>query len=162
MERFLICSNCASDGKESFFKDVGQGFQLNNSMEHCETLMANEEDGPTPSHPLEERLKTLMGTPKGPTAFSLTEFLQDGIKKIPKMKFRDLEPRLPLWPKQVSNPHVWPHRWVNEFNTKVILSSVHTFLEISSRGFEEIHRPKHLFFKVTLSYGIEFRVVSVI
>jgi hypothetical protein len=63
-------------------------------MEHCESLMANEEDGPTPSHPLDERQKALMGTTKGANSFSLTEFLQDGIEEIPKMKFKDLKPSL--------------------------------------------------------------------
>jgi hypothetical protein len=65
MERFLICSNCHRDGNERFFKDVGPGFQLTNSMELCESLMNNEEDGPTNSHSLDRGQKALMGASKG-------------------------------------------------------------------------------------------------
>ena len=102
MERFLVCMRCSRESKESFFKDVGQNFKLNNRMEQCESLDDNVE-----GHPLDAKQKTLLATTKGPTAFSLTEFLKDGIENIPKMSFTNLQPKM-----QVGD-QVWIYRDAN-------------------------------------------------
>ena len=89
MERFLVYSKCSREDKESFFKDIVLGFQLNNSLEKCKSLMDN-----VVSHALDEKQKKLLATIKGPSVFSLTAFLADGIKNIPKMLFIELQPRV--------------------------------------------------------------------
>jgi hypothetical protein len=107
MERFLACSRCSREGKESFFKDVGPGFQHPNDMEQCEEAKG---------HPLEDKLKCLLVTTTGPTAFSLTEFLKDGIENIPKMSFTD------LWPDMQVGDQVWIYRDANTTSCNPVAS----------------------------------------
>ena len=111
MERFLVCSRCSREGKECFFKDVGPAFQLHNDMELCLNLT-----GDIKGHPLEEKLKSLLATTKGPNAFSLTAFLKDGIENIPKMSFTDLRPDM-----QVGD-QVWIYRDANTTSCNPVAS----------------------------------------
>merc|ERR1712096_32575 len=44
LERFLVCTKCAKDGKDSYFMDIGPGFKPQNDMEKCCSLKYEDDD----------------------------------------------------------------------------------------------------------------------
>ena len=94
MERFLPCPVCMTQGKDRYLSAVGPGFEPLDPMEFCRNLNAEDfddaEDCIDQKHGIDERQKCLIGGIKL-KAVTLHEFLKDGIQKIEKMPFRELE-----------------------------------------------------------------------
>ena len=97
MQRFLPCPVCMVQGKDRYFFEVGPGFEPLDSMEFCQSLndqdLEDEESYNQPKHKIDEKQKSLIRENELKVV-TLNEFLKDGIQKIEKTAFRDLDAAL--------------------------------------------------------------------
>jgi hypothetical protein len=95
-ERFLMCSMCNMDGRDGYFLDMAFGFHPRNDMQACVSLT----DDLSASHQMSANQQGLIRR----EPLSLTDFLEQGIEKIPKKKFKDVLPML------VPGDQLWIYR----------------------------------------------------
>ena len=97
MQRFLPCPACIIRGKARYFFEVGPGFEPLDSMEFCQSLndqdLDEEEDYNQQNHEIDEKQRSLIKANELKVV-TLHEFLKDGIQKIEKTAFRDLDAAL--------------------------------------------------------------------
>ena len=96
--RFLPCPTCTPQGKDRYFFDVGPGFEPLDPMEFCQSLNYedfddDDDDCEDEKHGIDEKQKSLIRR-NDLKVVTLHEFLKDGIQKIEKRPFRELEGNL--------------------------------------------------------------------
>ena len=94
MGRFLPCPVCLTQGKDRYFFAVGPGFEPLDPMEFCQSLNDDDiddaEEDVDQQHRVDEKQKSLiLGNEL--KAVTLHEFLREGLQKIEKKPFRELE-----------------------------------------------------------------------
>ena len=106
MQRFLICPKCLHKGSERYFgtrgETLGPEFQIFNDMDQCASIVP-EEGTVMKRHSIADTHQIMLK--KAPKKiFSLYAFLRDGIEKIEKKPFKELQPTLKV------GDQVWIYR----------------------------------------------------
>ena len=101
MQRFLICPKCIPEGKERYFSEVGPGFAISDTLDHCATMYL-EQEASSKKHSIKDTHPSMV-LEKGPRK-TLAAFLKDDIRKIEKKPFKELYPRL------LEGDQVWIYR----------------------------------------------------
>ena len=101
MQRFLICPKCILEGKERYFSEVGPGFSISDTLDHCATMYL-EQEASSKKHSIKDTHPSMV-LEKAPRK-TLAAFLKDDIRKIEKKPFKELYPRL------LEGDQVWIYR----------------------------------------------------
>jgi len=128
-ERLLICTKCSMDGRprDSYFRDMGDGFHPLDEMEKCSGITRNAFIG----HNMSENQKTLIQNEVN----HIGDFFKDGIQKIPKRPFGEVIKEL------VPGDQVWLYRDEEENLISRIMPYAHVLVYVGYGNV--VHVTKH-------------------